>query len=138
MQQQDKAASCMQWKICKAFSRPMTDKWYNHNPETVVGNDQATLTWDMQVHTDKKIKASKSHIIIKYHIDNTCQLVDMIIPSDRNMSINEVEKFSKYKDLEVEESEMWKMKATTLPVVIGVLVVKEKGMRSAVERYQEK
>ena len=100
-----------------------------HNPETVVGNDQVTLIWDMQVHTDKEIKANKPDIIIKDHINSTCQLIDMTIPSDRNASIKEVEKFSKYKNLEIEIGKMWKMKVTTIPVAIGTLGVIKKGKR---------
>ena len=88
----------------------------------------------MQVHTDKKIKANKPDIIFKDHINNTCQLIDMTIPSDRNVSIEEVEKLSKYKDLEIEVSKMWKMKTTTLPVVIGALGVIKTGMRLTVEK----
>ena len=94
MQRHDKAASYIHWRISKAFKLPVADKWYNHSPETVVSNDQVTLIWDMQVHTDKEIKANKPDIIIKDHINSTCQLIDMTIPSDRNVSIKEVEKFS--------------------------------------------
>ena len=84
----------MNWKINKAFSLPVKDKWYNHSPETVVVNDQVTLIWDMQEHTGKEIKANKPDIIIKDHIHSTYQLIDMAKPSDRNVSIKEVEKFS--------------------------------------------
>ena len=58
MQRHDQAASYMHWKICKACSLPVADKWYNHNPETVISNGQVTLILDMQVHTDKEIKAN--------------------------------------------------------------------------------
>ena len=100
----------------------------------MISNDQVTLLWDMQVHTDKEIKANKPDIIIKDHINTTCQLIDMTIPSDRNVSIKEVEKLSKYKDLEFEVSKMWKMKTTKRPVVTGVLGVIRKGMRLQVEK----
>ena len=58
----------------------------------------------------------------------------MTIPSDRNVSIKEVEKLSKYKDLEIEVSKTWKMKTTTLPVVIGALGGIKKGMTLKVEK----
>ena len=138
MQRHDKAASYIHWKISKAFSLPVADKWYNHSPETVVSNDQVTLIWDMQVHTDKEIKANKPDIIIKDHINSTCQLIDMTIPSDRNVSIKEVEKFSKYKDLEIEIGKMWKMKVTTIPVVIGALGAIKKGMKSNIDKIPGK
>ena len=92
----------------------------------------------MQVHTDKEIKANKPDIIMKDHVNNTCQVIDMTIPSDRNVSIKEVEKFSKYKDLEIEISKMWKMKTTTIPVVIGAPGVIKKGMRSNIEKIPGK
>ena len=125
----------MHWEICKAFT---VDVWYNHNPETVINNNQVTVIWDMQVHTDKEIKANKPDIIIKDHINNTCQLIDMTIPSDRNVSIKEVEKCSKYKDLEIEISKMWNMKISTIPVVIGALGAIKKGMRSNIEKIPGK
>ena len=57
----------------------------------------------------------------------------MTIPSDRNISIKEVEKCSEYKDLEIEIGKMWKMKVTTIPVVIVALGVIKKGMKSNIE-----
>ena len=84
------------------------DTWYNHNPETVISSGQVTLIWDMQIHTDKEIKANKPDIVTKNHANNTCQLIDITIPSDRNVSIKEVEKFSKYKDLKTEISKCGK------------------------------
>ena len=138
MQRHDQAASYMHWKVCKEFGLPAADTWYSHNPETIISSGQVTLIWDMQIHTDKEIKANKPDIIIKDHANNTCQLTDMTIPSDRNVSIREVEKFSKYKDLEIEISKMWKMKTTTIPVVIGALRVIKKGMRSNIEKIPGK
>ena len=88
----------------------------------------------MQVHMGKEIKANKPDIIIKDHINNTCQLIDMTMPSDRNVSTKEVEKLSKYKDLENEVSKIWIMKTTTLPVEIGALGGIKKGMRSTVDK----
>ena len=41
---------------------------------------------------------------------------------------------SKCKDFEIEVSKMWKMKTTTLPVVIGALEVIKKGMILTVEK----
>ena len=138
MQRQDQAASYMHWKICKSFSLSVADKWYDHNQETVISNGQVILKWDMQVHTDKEIKANKRDIIIKDHINNMCQLIDMTISLDRNASIKEVENFSKYKDLEIEISEMWKMRTIIIPVVIGTLGVIKKGMRSNIEKIPGK
>ena len=43
----------------------------------------------------------------------------MSVPSDDNTSVKDMEKLSKYKDLEIEISKMWHMATETLPVIIG-------------------
>jgi len=43
----------------------------------------------------------------------------MNMPSDRNISLKEFEKLSKYKDLEIEIQKMWHLKTQTIPVIIG-------------------
>ena len=52
----------------------------------------------------------------------------MAVPSERNTSVKEAEKLSKYKDLEIEIARMWGMKTPIVPVVIGVLGVIKKGI----------
>ena len=86
------------------------------------------------MHTGKEIMANKSDIIITDHINNTCHLIDTKIPSDRNVSIMEVGKFSKHEDLEIKVNKMLKMEATTLPLAMCVLGVRKIGMRSAAEK----
>ena len=51
----------------------------------------------------------------------TCLLIDMTVPSDRNLSLKVYEKISKYKNLEIEMQRMWNLKAIVIPVVVGAL-----------------
>ena len=61
------------------------------------------------------------------HKEKTCLLIDMTVPSDRNVSLKEYEKVSKYEDLEIELQKMWNLKTTVIPVVIGALgMIREK------------
>ena len=48
--------------------------------------------------------------------------------SDRNNALKEIEKKSKYKNLELEIQRMWQMKTEVIPVVVGALVTIKKGM----------
>ena len=47
--------------------------------------------------------------------------MDVAAPSNQNISLKEFQKLSKYKDLEIEVTKMWKLKTKVIPVVIGVL-----------------
>ena len=85
-----------------------------------------TILWDYSIQTDKKIKANKPHVTVKDKREKTCKLIDVKIPVDRNVSVAEFEKVSKYKDLEIEVEKLCHMKTVTIPVVIGALgIIKE-------------
>ena len=97
-------------------------------------NNKVTVLWDMPVNTDREIKANRPDIIIKNKEEKTCLMIDMTVPSERNVTIKEVEKLSKYKDLEIEVSRMWEMKTTTIPVVIGALGLIKKGLEKRLKQ----
>ena len=53
-------------------------------------------------------------------------MMDMAVPSHQNISFKELQKLSKYKDLEIEVTKMWKPKTKIIPVVTGALeMIKE-------------
>jgi hypothetical protein len=51
--------------------------------------------------------------------DKICLLIDVAIPSDRNVIQKESEKKLKYKYLSIEIQRMWNMKWFVIPVIIG-------------------
>ena len=128
IQRYDKAAGYLHWRISKHYHFPAAYKWYEHKPEKVTENETATILWDMPVNTDKEIKANRPDIIIKDKKEKICIMIGMSIPSERNVSIKEVEKLSKYKDLELEVTKMWEMKTSTVPIVVGALGLVKKGL----------
>ena len=99
----DKAAAYVHWNICQDHDVKVIDKWYEHKPESVTPNKDGKITimWDMPVNTDRTITANRPDIIIKDSVNSTCKIIDMSIPSDRNIALKEVEKKkNKYRDLE--------------------------------------
>ena len=62
----------------------------------------------------------------------------MTIASDRNIALNEIEKKSKYKDLELEIQRMWQMKTEVIPVVVGALGTVKKGMVQNIKNVSER
>ncbi|XP_074606467.1 uncharacterized protein LOC141859523 [Acropora palmata] len=128
----------MHSKILKNYNIKANDKWYEHQPETVTENEKFTILWDMQIHTDKTIKANKLDIINKDKQEKTCLLIDMAIPSDRNTSVKVAEKVSKYKNLKIEITKMWGLKTITVPLVIGAVGVVKKGIEKHIDKIPGK
>ena len=79
------------------------------------------------IQTYRKIKVNKPDMTVKNTREKTCKLIDVKIPADKNVSIAEFEKLSKYKGLEIEVEKLWHMKTVTIPVVIGALGMIKKG-----------
>jgi hypothetical protein len=74
--------------------------------------------------------------------DKICLLIDVAIPSDRNV-IQKSEKKLKYKNLSIEIQRMWNMKCFVIPVIIGAtgIVTKKKSgnnTRKAFNRFSTK
>ena len=62
----------------------------------------------------------------------------MTIQSDKNIALNEIEKKSTYKDLELEIQRMWQMKTEVIPVVVGALGTVKKGMVENIKKVSER
>jgi hypothetical protein len=60
-------------------------------------------------------------------------LIDVAIPSDRNVIQKESEKKLKYKNLSIEIHLMWKMKCFVIPVIIGATGIATKGLKTYLE-----
>jgi hypothetical protein len=56
-------------------------------------------------------------------------LINVAILGDRNMTKKEAEKILKYTDLTIEIQHMWNVKATVLPVIIGVTGIISESLR---------
>ena len=60
--------------------------------------------------------------------------MDLKISANKNVSVAEFEKLSKYKDLEIEVEKLWHMKTVTILVVIGALGMIKKGTEKHLEQ----
>jgi hypothetical protein len=114
-------AAIVHWHICKHYGIPVTDKVYEHKPEQVQSSADATVLWDMTIHTDRTITANRPDIVVKDNAKRTCYILDISVPMDCNVVKKSVEKISKYKNLEIEIRRMWNMKTSVIPVIVGAL-----------------
>jgi hypothetical protein len=77
--------------------------------------------------------ANRPDIIVKYKKDKTCLLIDVAIPSDKNVIQKEAEKKLKYTNLSIEIQKMWNMKCFVIPVNIGATGIVSKSLQKYLE-----
>jgi len=95
----DKVCTHLRYSIFKALGSETTDKWYTDMPKPLYEEGDITVLRNQAVHTEREVTANRPDIIIKNKKENTCTLVDVVIPADRNVVQKEAEKKLKYKSL---------------------------------------
>jgi uncharacterized membrane protein len=84
--------------------------WYSHIPKPVTEHEDVTVLWNQGIQTDREVLANRTDIIIKNKKDKTCLLIDVAIPTHKNVIQKEAEKKLKYKNLSIEIQILWNMK----------------------------
>ena len=84
LERQNKAAAYIHCKACQHYSIEVPQRWCEHKHETVTENEEVTILWDMQIHTDRELSVNKPDIVIKDHANRCCKHIDVSVPSDRN------------------------------------------------------
>ena len=84
--------------------------------------------------TDHLVFARRPDLIIinkkknKRKKKKTCRIVGFAVPADHRVKLKESEKKDKYLDLARELNQLWNMKETFIPIVIGALRTVAKGL----------
>jgi hypothetical protein len=61
------------------------ENWYSHIPKPVTEHEDVTVLWNQGIQTDREVMANMPDIIVKNKKDKTCLLIDVAIPSDKNV-----------------------------------------------------
>ena len=75
-------------------------------PKPVYEEGDVTVLWNQAVHTDREVTENRPDIIIKNKRQKTCTLINVAIPTDRNVVQRETENKLKYKSLCIEIQRM--------------------------------
>ena len=52
------------WELCKKFKFDHTNKWYMHNPESVLENEMHKLLWNCEIQTDHVSSDRRADLVI--------------------------------------------------------------------------
>lgn len=135
LERHNKVAAELHLDVCKHYGiQTQAKNWYEHKPERVAENDDVTVLWDSQIHTDRHIPSNKPDIVIREKKTNKCLLIDVAVPSDYNIQKKATEKELKYVDLQIECQRMWAKNVQIVPVIVGATGVVESRLKADLKK----
>jgi hypothetical protein len=88
----------LHYSICKTLGIETTENWYSHIPKPVCQHED-TVLWNQGIQADREVLANRPDIIIKNIKNKIFLLIDLAIPSHRDVIQEESKKKLKYRKL---------------------------------------
>ena len=106
------------WKLSRKCNFEAGDKWYEHEPESVLENKDYKILWDFSIQTNV-IEARRADSVV-VNKERSCKILDFAVPGDSRIK-EEKYKIEKYQDLGREFRNIWNVKVKIIPLVVGSL-----------------
>ena len=120
LQRHNNLAKYIYIQLANKFSIPVTQQWYQCEPEKIIENNAAKILWDFSVQTDKTIPHNKPDILLVDKDERKAYVIDIACPSDYNVVKKRREKINHYTDLAIEIKSMWQLdNVVIVPIIIG-------------------
>ena len=118
----DSVAQIIHWELCGMYGFEREKKWYEHEPQSVLENEEAKILWDFTIQCDHLIQSRRPDIVVVEKAKKEYKIIDIAVPNDVRVGTKEQEKVEKYQDLRREIEILWGMKKTeVIPIVVGAL-----------------
>ena len=109
------------WKLARKCNFEAGDKWYEHEPEILLENEDYKILWDFSIQTDHVIEARRPDLVVVVKTERSCKIIDFAVPGDSRIEEKEKDKIEKYQDLGRELQKVWNVKVKIIPLVVGSL-----------------
>ena len=114
----DNLGKIVHWKLARKHNFEAGHKWYEHEPESVLENEDHKILWDFSIQTDHVIEAWRPDLIVVDKKEKSCK-IDFAVPGDSRIEEKEKDKIAKYQDLGRELHKIWNVKVTIIPLAVG-------------------
>ena len=94
----DNLGKIVHWKLARKCNFEAGDKWYEHEPESVLENKDYKILWDFSIQTDHIIEARRPNLVV-VDKERSCKIIDFAIPGVSRIEEKEQDKIEKYQDL---------------------------------------
>ena len=127
----DNLGKILHWKLARKCNFEAGDKWYEHEPESVLENEDYKILWNFSILTDYVIEAWRPDLVVVDKKERSCKIIDFTVPGVSRIEEKEKDKIEKYQELGRELQKIWNVKGTIIPLVAGSLgtILKQFGNR---------
>ena len=87
------------WKLARKCNFEAGDKWYKHEPESVLENEDYKILWDFSIQTDHVIEAQRPDLVVVDKKERICKIIHFAVPGDSRIEEKKKDKIEKYQDL---------------------------------------
>ena len=115
----DNLGKIVHWKLARKCNFEAGDKWYEHEPESVLESEDYKILWDFSIQTDHVIEARRPDLVVVDKKRRTCKIIDFAVTGDSRSK--EKEKIEKYQDLRRKLQKIWNVRVKIIPLVVGSL-----------------
>ena len=68
---------------------------YEHEPESVLENEDYKILWDFSIQTDHVIEARRQDLVVIHRKERSCKIIDFAVPGDSTIEEKEKDKEKK-------------------------------------------
>ena len=95
----DNLGKIVHWILARKCNFEAGDKWYEHEPESVLESEDYKILWDFSIQTDHVIEARRPDLVVVDKKRRTCKIIDFAVPGYNRIEEKEKEKIENYQDL---------------------------------------
>ena len=117
----DNLGKVVHWKLARKCSFEAGDKWYEHELESVLENEDYKILWGFSIQTHHVKEARRPDLVLVDKKERICKVTDFAVPGDSRTEEKEKDKLEKYQDLGRELQKIWNVKVKIIPLVVGSL-----------------
>ena len=92
----DNLGKIVHWKLARKCNFEAGDKCYEHEPESVLENEDYKILWDFSIQTDHVIEARRPDLVVVDKKERSCKIIDFAVAGDSRIEEKEKDKIEKY------------------------------------------
>ena len=116
----DNLGKIVHWKLARKCNFEAGDKCCEHEPESVLDNEDYKILWNFSIQTDHVIEARRLDLVV-VDKERSCKIIDFAVPGDSRTEEKEKDEIEKYQGLGRELQKIWNAKVKIIPLAVGSL-----------------